>query len=131
VGRNTVSGSRNPAPAGEKSHTVQSARGASIKHDRTGYAGQMPRVDSPFDASVFRSDEMIGLALRQMQPALGLKHVMTLSPWILRAKRESYAVECLSLEQFCSWGWHLPGACHRRIVSPTANYRIAARCVDC
>jgi hypothetical protein len=61
------------------SHSAIDER-APIKHDRTGYAGQMPRVDSPFDTSVFRSDEMIGLALRQMQPALGLKHVMTLSP---------------------------------------------------
>ena len=89
-----------------------------LEQDRARYAGQMPRVDSPFDASVFRPSEMIGLALSQVQPSFGLQHVMTLGPWIRRAKRESYAVEGLSLEPFCFGGCHLSSAWHRRIISP-------------
>jgi hypothetical protein len=37
---------------------------AALKQDRTWYAGQVPRVDSPFNTSVFRSAEMISLTLR-------------------------------------------------------------------
>jgi hypothetical protein len=49
---------------------------SSLKQDRTCYAGQMPRGGSPFNPSVFRSGEMSGLELSQMQPSLGLKYVL-------------------------------------------------------
>jgi hypothetical protein len=67
--------------AGERkvSHGAIDKRVA-LKQDSTWYADQVPRVDSPFNTSVFRSGEMIGSALRQMQPLLGLKYVPPLSP---------------------------------------------------
>ena len=73
-----------------------------FEQDRTYYAGQVPRIASPFNTLVFRLDEMIGLELRQMQPSLGLKHVPPLGPRVLRAKGESNAFKRLSLEPFCS-----------------------------
>jgi hypothetical protein len=82
-----------------------------LKQDGTWYTGQVPRVGSPFNTLVFRSDEMLRLELRQMQPSLGLKYVLPLSPWILRAKRQPNALQRLSLEPFCSRGLcHLPWA---------------------
>jgi hypothetical protein len=88
------------------------------KQDRTRYASQVPLVDSPFNTSVFRSDETNGLELCQMQPSLRLKYVVPLGPRILRAKGDSNALQRLSLEPFCS------GAlCHFAVSITFARFR--------
>jgi hypothetical protein len=108
-------GQYQPNAGGRKvSHGAIDERVA-LAQDRAWYPGQVPRVASPLNTSVFGSDEMLDLELRQMQPLLGLKHVPPLSPRVLRAKGESNAFQRLSLEPLCSGSLcllkHAIGAC--------------------
>jgi hypothetical protein len=98
--RNPIRQQQTNAGRRKVSHGAIDGRVA-FHQDRTGYADQVPRVDSPFNALVFRLDKMIGLALRQVKPLLGFKRVAPLTPCVLRAKGESNRLQRLSLEPLC------------------------------
>ena len=99
--RNRIRQQQTNAGGRKVSHGAVGGRVA-LHQDRAGYADQVPLVESTFNTSVSRLDEMIGLKLRHMKPSLGVKRMPPLGPCVLRAKGESNGLQRLSLEPFCT-----------------------------